>query len=150
MPSPRNREEWRRIKTRPYISPLLSTARWKRLREELYIEANGLCAHCNTLTIPGHPYLNYNIDHIKPINHHKASREKVFDRSNLQLLCASCHLHKTKDESAVPQPQKFYVDPITGDISTSPPEFTKEFMKQRKIEHTRNLIQQGKIQICPY
>ena len=130
-----------------FISPFLSTTEWKRLRGEIWIEEKGLCEYCGCLTIPGHEYLNFNIDHIKPINHKTSTKEQVFDRSNLQLLCMGCHLKKTNEEVATKQKQVYYVDEETGNILTHPPQSRKEYYYQDKIKHVKKLIREGKIKI---
>ena len=143
----KSKEYWKKHKGKHYTNPLLQTKEWSRLREEIYIETGGLCSHCGTLTIPGNKYLNFNLDHRSPVNHKTATREQIFDRSNIQLLCVSCHLHKTLDDKATKQKQVYYVDEETGNISTTPPQTTKEFYRERKISHTRELIDAGKIKI---
>ena len=130
-----------------FISPFLSTAEWKRLRGELWIEAGGLCNYCGTITIPAHPWLNFNVDHIIKINHKTATREQVFDKTNLQVLCVSCHLKKTNEEVATKQKQVYYVCEETGNILTHPPQSRKEFYYQDKIKHVKKLISEGKIKI---
>lgn len=132
---------------RESVHPLLLTARWKRLREKIYLRDHGICARCGLLTIPKHPYHNYNADHIIPINHKTATEKEVFDEDNLQLLCSFCHIKKTQEEVATKQKQLYYVDPESGDILKEPPPTTKEHYRKNKLEYITKLREQGKISI---
>ena len=126
-------------------SKYIQTEEWKRIRRDIYANSNGLCSACGTITIPGHAYLNYNIDHIRPIHHKTATKQEVYDRSNLQLLCSFCHLQKTNRESGNAQPQLFYVDPLTGEISDSPHEHDLSLSRSLKIQYLQDLVASGKI-----
>ena len=126
------------------VHPLLRTERWKSLRRKIYAKYNGICAYCSTITIPKHPYLNYNVDHIRPISHTSASPAQVFDESNLQLLCSFCHLQKTNKEQSTRQPSLSFIS-SDGDISLTPFEEHKAQFRKLKKEYLERLKEEGKI-----
>ena len=69
------------------------TARWKRLRAELFAE-NPLCATC---AAQQRTEVWTDLDHIRP---HRGDPRLFWDRANLQGLCKSCHSAKTATRDA--------------------------------------------------
>ena len=59
---------------------------WKRVREQVLVEAGYTCAQCGVI----HPALE--VDHIVK---HGGKAEMFWNRNNLQPLCSACHHRKT-------------------------------------------------------
>ena len=127
--------------------PIRETKAWKTLREAKWREAAGICAHCQTITLPKHPYLNFHLDHIKPVDYGKDPPEKILDPNNTQILCANCHLHKTIEDTRSKHDQTYFIDPITGDIATSPFTSHQEQARRRKQQYVAKHIKRGNIKI---
>lgn len=70
---------------RPYF-----TRQWKELRTQVLVEAAYTCAGCGVVQ----PRLE--VDHITP---HAGDPLRFWARANLQALCPTCHVAKTKRES---------------------------------------------------
>jgi 5-methylcytosine-specific restriction protein A len=66
------------------------TKRWKNLREQLLSE-QPVCQQCGAAQ-PSE------VDHIEPLVDHP---ELAFERSNLQMLCRTCHGIKTRNEQGL-------------------------------------------------
>ena len=62
------------------------TVRWRRLRAQVLRESNYTCAQC------GHVQIDLEIDHLI---RHDGNLTLFWSRTNLQPLCAACHLRKT-------------------------------------------------------
>ena len=67
---------------RPYYS-----SSWKALRQEVITDQASACAHCGVVQA------RLEVDHITP---HAGDALRFWDRANLQALCPSCHVAKTK------------------------------------------------------
>ena len=67
--------------------PLFRTRRWKGLRLAVLNAANWTCATCGR-------YGN-EVDHRRPLQH----GGKAWTPANLQVLCRSCHIEKTRREN---------------------------------------------------
>jgi len=63
------------------------TVRWARLRAEVLVDAAYTCGIC------GHVQAQLEIDHIRK---HEGDPGRFWDRANLQALCPTCHVSKTK------------------------------------------------------
>jgi len=63
------------------------TTRWQYLRMQVLVEAASQCAQC------GQVQRRLEVDHIVK---HDGNSQMFWDRSNLQVLCPSCHQAKTK------------------------------------------------------
>lgn len=61
------------------------TARWKRLRWDVLVEANFTCQRCGRIEADTSRLI---ADHIRP---HRGDPELFWDRENLQCLCDTCH-----------------------------------------------------------
>ena len=84
----------RRTRYNPAVPPPVTAYRWgKRVRAWVrrFALANPLCAHCAARgeTTPGDE-----VDHIVPL-----AQGGTHDVANLQHLCRSCHIQKTRDEA---------------------------------------------------
>lgn len=67
---------------------LVSNVRWQTLSREMKLKANYECELCHVVTH------RLAVHHIKPVESGKTYEEMerlCFDRSNLQVLCYSCH-----------------------------------------------------------
>lgn len=67
---------------RPYY-----TRQWKALRDQVISEQASACAVCGVVQA------RLEVDHILP---HAGDPLRFWARSNLQALCPSCHVEKTK------------------------------------------------------
>lgn len=139
--NPRNRS----LKSSTILSRHIGSKEWKSLRESKWLEAQGLCSYCGYLTIPGHRYLNFHLDHIKPINHKNATMAQVCDETNTQILCSFCHMHKTIEENSTGQSQLVFVCSETGDVSFSPFQSHKKLYRMKKLARVQQLMDQGKL-----
>lgn len=71
----------------------LKTARWQAVRTFVAHRASFRCEHCQTyLGLAG------DVDHVVPRSAIDACGIGVFDPSNCQYLCTSCHSTKTNAE----------------------------------------------------
>ena len=71
----------------------LKTSRWAALRLHVALRASFRCEHC-------HVFLGTSgqADHVVPRSHCENVGIGVFDPSNLQYLCSSCHSQKSNRE----------------------------------------------------
>ena len=60
---------------------------WKTMRAQVLADHAYECAHC------GRVQLRLEVDHIV---RHAGDPRRFWDRQNLQALCPSCHVNKTK------------------------------------------------------
>lgn len=74
------------------IRALRKTYRYQRFRNR-FMRRNPLCAECDR---QGRVTVAVEMDHIVPV--HKAP-DRVWDETNLQALCLSCHIDKTAREN---------------------------------------------------
>lgn len=77
----------------PIYIKLINSARWRQLRAEK-LRANPLCEECEA---NGRSTLATEVHHIKPVEsvpYEPDMKRLMFDRSNLQSLCHSCHKEK--------------------------------------------------------
>lgn len=67
------------------FSSFYNSPEWRILRQQVFLEANGLCEEClkKKIIMEGKE-----VHHIVPIDKDWSKR---FDRSNLILLCDECH-----------------------------------------------------------
>lgn len=83
------KDEYRR-----FSRPVLKTRRWQVVRHEVLERDGWACRRCGASG-------RLEVDHIKPVRN---APERAFDKSNLQVLCASCHTKKTRIECGHPEP----------------------------------------------
>ena len=75
----------------------LQTARWRRLRRKILVRDGWECQACGKLLGMAQ------VDHIKPVFQGGAA----FDPENLQVLCVSCHVAKTRiDKGQLPDVER--------------------------------------------
>ena len=77
---------------RPTASQRGYNARWRRLRGKK-LRADPLCAHC--MQDDRHVAAT-EVDHVIP---HRGDASLMWDYTNLQSLCKSCHSRKTRQET---------------------------------------------------
>jgi len=79
----------RRGRCRQHNQPKLwyAQVRWFRLRAQVLVEAAYTCAQCRRVT------RTLEVDHIVK---HDGDPTRFYDRANLQALCSTCHIEKTK------------------------------------------------------
>lgn len=77
---------------RQYNNQAFYNSKGWRMTRKIYIKNNPLCEECkkNNLIVSGNV-----VDHIKQIN----KGGNLYDQSNLQTLCNSCHAKKSAYES---------------------------------------------------
>lgn len=63
---------------------MYDTPRWRKLRDLVLLQ-EPLCRMCSAM---GRVTMATVVDHITP---HKGNQKLMWDRANLQALCASCH-----------------------------------------------------------
>lgn len=82
------------ILTKERVDKNANMRRWFELRYEVLKESNGKCSLCGASAKDG---TTLQVDHIKPKSKYL---ELEFDKSNLQVLCATCNVGKSnKDET---------------------------------------------------
>lgn len=68
---------------------LYYTARWRRLRQAVFVRDRYACRKCGALCIGRHPAPNSPVcDHIRP---HRGDEALFWDERNLQTLCKADH-----------------------------------------------------------
>ena len=83
--------ESRRLRYKGTSSARGYSYRWKKLRDR-YIAQH---PHCEECLKEGRVVLATDVDHIRP---HKGDIDLLYDETNLQSLCKSCHSRKTARE----------------------------------------------------
>lgn len=81
------------------IVALRKTYKYQRFRDR-FIRRNRLCAECDR---QGFVTLAEEVDHIVPVSQ---APDRVWDETNLQALCRSCHERKTASENRTPDPER--------------------------------------------
>ena len=77
--------------------PDLHTARWRRLRRHILARDSWTCQACGKLLGMAQ------VDHVVPV----VKGGAVFDPANLQAICVSCHIAKTRvDKGQLPDPER--------------------------------------------
>lgn len=71
------------------MGDILSSGRWYRLALKVRERDDYQCQKCGLRTWG-------EVDHIQPRH---ARPDLIWDASNLQLLCRTCHIKKTRDEN---------------------------------------------------
>ena len=71
---------WRR-------GPKVNQRQWRKRRLQILDRDGWVCAHCSK-------HGKMEVDHIKPLD----DGGEMYDASNLQSLCASCHWEKSRSE----------------------------------------------------
>ncbi|MGN6312866.1 MAG: HNH endonuclease [Rhodanobacteraceae bacterium] len=66
--------------------------KWKRVRYQALVAANGRCQCCGARASDG---VQLHVDHIKPKSRYP---ELEFELSNLQVLCEDCNIGKGADD----------------------------------------------------
>lgn len=91
QPCPTHQSYAGRLQRTPWRG-LYRTARWQRLRAAVLADEPlcRMCAQQDRVTAASH------VDHVIP---HRGDETRMFDRANLQPLCARCHSAKTLAES---------------------------------------------------
>ena len=69
----------------------LNAARWRRVRREVFERDGWRCRECGKAG-------RLECDHVEPLEHGGAP----WDMANLQTLCRTCHIEKTKLENLNP------------------------------------------------
>ena len=85
-----------------YVHPIRRPGvqhKWRKFRKN-YLAENPLCVKCGRAAT--------RLDHIVPLKFKKATMEDIFDESNLQSLCASCEIEKTRADNRKARPQICY------------------------------------------
>lgn len=96
---------------RTHTAPL-KTARWAALRNHVAHRAGFRCEHCNEfLGMTGQA------DHVVPRSICEDVGIGVYDPSNLQYLCTSCHSTKTNRERWGSKPAKERREPRRSTVS---------------------------------
>ena len=75
----------------------LASGRWRRLRRRILARDGWVCQACGKLLGMAQ------VDHVQPV----MKGGKSFDPANLQVLCVSCHVAKTRiDKGQLPDPER--------------------------------------------
>ena len=69
----------------------LNSRRWARLRRSVFRRDRGRCVNCGRVS-------RMECDHIMPLDRGGAE----YDLDNLQTLCRTCHIEKTRVENRKP------------------------------------------------
>lgn len=97
------------------IRALYSTARWRRLRVEIYADRAGLCQECGRITAL---HKREASDHMPVANfdHVEGARERpdlFWSREHIRLLCHPCHSARTaRDQGFAARPGQRPLRPV--------------------------------------
>lgn len=87
----------RKVRPQPKVAdPFYTTAEWKQFRDQIIAERGARCENPRCRT-PRGPWGRVIVDHIVELRDGGAK----LDRSNVQILCYSCHTQKTMEARAV-------------------------------------------------